>query len=124
VSCTITATLNALSISRILTGKGIPSSLGQSHWSLWLVCSSSSKVPILGLKAVGSGIVGSEVVGRLLEAVVDVAVMWEAAHFLRARTFFAAFFQISSMVAEIGNRRAQRSQTETTHRQWMENSRQ
>ena len=81
-------------------------------------------MPVLGSKAVGGGAVGGEAVGRLLTAVVDVAVMWEAAHFLWARTFFAVFFQISSMVAEIGNRRAQRSQTETTHRQWMENSRQ
>jgi hypothetical protein len=100
----ITAAFNPLSVSSISAGNGIPSSLGQSRWSLWLVCLSSSKVPISGLKAVGGGAVGGEAVGRLLTAAADAAVVWEAAHFSRARTFCAAFFQIVSMVTEKGKR--------------------
>jgi hypothetical protein len=76
----ITATLNALSVSSISGGKGIPSSFGQSCWSLWLVCSSSSRVPVSGSKKVG-GAVGGAVVGRLATAGVDEAVVREAACF-------------------------------------------
>jgi hypothetical protein len=58
----ITAALNTLSVLSISGGKGIPSSLGQSHCSLWLVCSNSSRVPVSGSKAVG------EAAGRFLHS--------------------------------------------------------
>jgi hypothetical protein len=71
----ITATLNALNVSSISGGKGIPSSFGQSCWSLWLVCSSFSRVPVSGFKKVGDGAVGGAVVGRFATAGVDEAVV-------------------------------------------------
>jgi hypothetical protein len=104
----ITAALNALNVLSISGGKRIPSSLGQSC-SLWLVCSSSSRVPVSGSKAVG------EAAGRFSTVVVvDIVVMREAACSSRVRIFFAAFLQIVSMVAEKGKCRSQRLRTETT----------
>ena len=114
VSRAITAALNALSVSSISGGKGIPSSFGQSRCSLWLVRSSSSSVPVSGSKKVGTGAVVGAVVGGFSTAGVNEAGVREAACFSRARTFFAAFLQMVSMVTEKGKCRSQRSQTEMT----------
>jgi hypothetical protein len=116
VSQATTTALNTLSVSSISGGKGILSSFGQSCCSLWLVCLSSSRVPISGSTIVGYDVVIGNTVGRLSTAVVDVAVMWEAAHFSQACTFFTAFFKIVSMGIKKGKCQPQCLKTETVCR--------
>ena len=95
VSQAITAALNTLSITGILGGKGIPSSLGQSHYSLWLVCLSSSRVPVLGSKAVGHSAMAWW--GQILN---NSSCNVGSSVFLMSVHFFAVSFQISSMVSQ------------------------
>jgi hypothetical protein len=103
----ITAALNALSVSSISAGNGIPSSLGQSLCNRQLFSSICARVTVSGSHQFGAVTAVVTVAGAV--GIGSTVALCRS----QARSFFAAFFQISSMLTKTGSCCAQRSQTET-----------
>ena len=111
----LTLNFKSLSTSRISIGNGVPLSFGHSRNSRRVFSSICSRVTVSGLHHFGVVVAVTDFWCSVVVSVVKAGVgLTVVLHRSRARCFFAAFFQILSMITKNGMCCTQHSQMELT----------